>query len=234
MAKKVPVTSVTPASKVKATSKAQQARTRGLVMGIATATPAGRAVKAAATVAKVGSAAKRTKIMADAAKKIEATKVAKTITKKPESSVKVVSARGSSYNKIANQKEAERLARTSRSKTTSSKDLRGSAKQDYEVVKIKVSDNVTARVPAKSNYEFAKDMSRFGKIQKQNAGPLQATKAEAKANARGLKAANKTTKASKVQKKITSTKKMENVPKDVSDRFNATVKRLAAESAKKK
>jgi hypothetical protein len=60
------------------------------------------------------------------------------------------------------------------------------------------------------------------------------SKAEAKANARGLKAANKTTKASKVQKKITSTKKMENVPKDVSDRFNATVKRLAAEEAKKK
>ena len=191
MAKKVPVTSVTPASKVKATSKAQQARTRNLVMGIVTATPAGRAVKAAATVAKAGSAAKRTKIMANAAKKIEATKVAKTIAKKPESSVKVVPARGSSYNKVANQKEAERLARTARSKTASSKDLRGTAKQDYEVAKVKVSDNVTARVPAKSNYEFSKDMSRFGKIQKQNAGPLKPTKAEAKANARGIKAANK-------------------------------------------
>jgi len=65
-------------------------------------------------------------------------------------------------------------------------------------------------------------MSRFGKIQKQNAGPLKPTKAEAKANARALKSANK------------GTKKMENVPKDVSDRFNATVKRLAAEEAKKK
>jgi len=52
MAKKVPVTSVTPASKVKATSKAQQARTRGLVMGIATATPAGKAVKAVASTGK--------------------------------------------------------------------------------------------------------------------------------------------------------------------------------------
>ena len=67
----------------------------------------------------------------------------------------------------------------------------GTARPDYEVAKIPVSKNLTARVPAKSNYEFAKDMSRFGKIQKQNAGPLQATKAEAKANARGLKAANK-------------------------------------------
>ena len=151
--------------------------------------------KVAAKVAgtKAASAAKRTKIMADAAKKAEANKIAKTIAKKPESSVKVVPARGKSYNKVANQKEAERLARTARSKTASSKDLRGTAKQDYEVSKIKVSDNVTARVPAKSNYEFAKDMSRFGKIQKQNAGPLQATKAEAKANARGLKAAQKPT-----------------------------------------
>ena len=190
MAKKVSVTSVTPASKVKATSKAQQARTRNLVMGIATATPAGRAVKAAATAVKAGSAAKRTKIMVDAAKKIETNKVAKTIAKKPESSVKVVSARGSSYNKVANQKETDRLLRNPMPKSTP-KSGRGSARPDSEVAKIKVSKNVTARVPAKSNYEFAKDMSRFGKIQKQNAGPLKPTKAEAKANARGLKAANK-------------------------------------------
>jgi|688.fasta_scaffold426440_2 prophage DNA circulation protein len=191
----------------------------GLAVGAAA-----RAVakKAATSAVKKAAAAKRTKIMADAAKKAEANKIAKTIAKKPESSVKVVKARGKSYNKVANQKEAERLARTSRPKTASSKDLRGTAKQDYEVAKVKVSDNVTARVPAKSNYEFAKDMSRFGKIQKQNAGPLKPTKAEAKANARALKSANK------------GTKKMENVPKDVSDRFNATVKRLAAEEAKKK
>ena len=131
----------------------------------------------------------RTKIMANAEKKAEAMKISKTVAKKPNPSVKAVPARGSSYNKVANQKEAERIART-KSKTTS-KDLRGTARQDYEVAKIPVSKNLTARVPAKSNYEFAKDMSRFGKIQKQNAGPLQATKAEAKANARGLKAANK-------------------------------------------
>ena len=53
MAKKVSVTSVTPASKVKAISKAQQARTRNLVMGIASATPAGKAVKAVASTGKV-------------------------------------------------------------------------------------------------------------------------------------------------------------------------------------
>ena len=56
MAKKVPVTSVTPAIKTKATSKAEQARTRNLVMGIASATPVGRAVKVAATAAKVAKA----------------------------------------------------------------------------------------------------------------------------------------------------------------------------------
>ena len=190
----------------------------GLAVGAAA-----RAVakKAATSAVKKAAAAKRTKIMADAAKKAEANKIAKTIAKKPESSVKAVPARGKSYNKAANQKEAERLARTSKPKTAS-KDLRGTARQDYEVAKIPVTKNVTARVPAKSNYEFAKDMTRFEKIRKQSLAPAKTTKAEAKANARGLKAANK------------GTKKMENVPKDVSDRFNATIKRLAAEEAKKK
>jgi hypothetical protein len=36
------------------------------------------------------------------------------------------------------------------------------------------------------------------------------------------------------KKNLKNTKPMQNVPKDVSDRFNATVKRLAAEEAKKK
>jgi len=52
MAKKVPVTSVTPASKVKAVSKEQQTRTRNLVIGIASMTPVGRVAKTAATAAK--------------------------------------------------------------------------------------------------------------------------------------------------------------------------------------
>jgi len=52
MAKQVPVTSVTPASKVKAVSKAQQARTRKLVGAIASVTPVGRVARSAATAAK--------------------------------------------------------------------------------------------------------------------------------------------------------------------------------------
>jgi len=148
--------------------------------------------KVAAKVAgtKAASAAKRTKIMADATKKAEATKIAKTIAKKPESSVKVVPARGKSFNTVKNQKETERLTRNPMPKSTP-KSGRGSARQDNEVVKIKVSDNVTARVPAKSNYEFAKDMSRFEKIRKQNTAPAKPTKAEAKATSKALKAVNK-------------------------------------------
>ncbi len=60
------------------------------------------------------------------------------------------------------------------------------------------------------------------------------TKAEAKANARGLKAANKPTKAGKVMKKTMNPRKMENVPSDVSARFAETTARLAKEAAKKK
>jgi len=68
MAKKVPVTSVTPASKVKATSKAQQARTRNLVTGIASVTPIGRVAKTATTAVKAVKTAK-----AASAKRIPAT-----------------------------------------------------------------------------------------------------------------------------------------------------------------
>jgi hypothetical protein len=188
------------------------------LVGLAVGAVARAAAKKAATSAvKKVATVKRAKIMADATKKAEANKIAKTIAKKPESSVKVVPARGKSYNKVANQKEAERLARTARSKTASSKDLRGTARQDYEVAKVKVSKNVTARVPAKSNYEFAKDMSQFGKIQKQNAGPLKPTKAEAKANARGLKAAQKPT--NKTGSKSDRTER-----KIVNENFNAPAK----------
>ncbi len=91
MAKKVPVTSVTPASKVKAVSKEQQARTRNLVMGIATATPAGRAVKAAATVAK---AAKTAKVASAAQKKAYKEKVtipAKRVVKEAKKELKIES-----------------------------------------------------------------------------------------------------------------------------------------------
>jgi len=68
MAKKVPVTSVTPAIKTKAVSKAQQERTRKLVGAIASVTPAGRGAKTAATVVKAAKTAK-----AASAKRIPAT-----------------------------------------------------------------------------------------------------------------------------------------------------------------
>jgi len=139
---------------------------------------------------KANTVAKREKIMAAVEKKGEAIKIARTIAKKPGSSVKVIKPQGKASRTFRNEKEAERLTRNPMPKSTP-KSGRGSARPDSEVAKIKVSPNVTARVPAKSNYEFAKDMSRFGKIQKQNAGPLQETKAEAKVIARALKAANK-------------------------------------------
>jgi len=147
---------------------------------------AGNAAKEVATKAAV----KRAKIMSAADKKAEATKIAKTIAKKPSSSVKVISAQGKASRAFRNEKEAERLTRNPMPKSTP-KSGRGSARPDSEVVKIKISDNVTARVPKKSNYDFAKDMTRFEKIKKQNAAPSKATKAEVKANARALKAATK-------------------------------------------
>ena len=56
-----------------------------------------------------------------------------------------------------------------------------------EGIKAKVSDNVTVRIKAKPNYEFSKDLSTVNKIAQQNAK----SSGSAKANARGLKAANK-------------------------------------------
>lgn len=69
--KKVPVTSVTPASKVKATSKEQQARTRNLVMGIASLTPAGKAVKAVASTGKAIRKVKAAQAVAQNKKTVE-------------------------------------------------------------------------------------------------------------------------------------------------------------------
>jgi len=156
---------------------------------------AGAAVIAARLAAKKAAQEAAKKITKKAVSSAAAKKIVKKVAE-PKSAVKVVPARGKSFNTVKNQKETERLTRNPMPKSTP-KSGRGSARPDSEVVKIKVSDNVTARVPAKSNYEFAKDMSRFGKIQKQNAGPLKPTKAEAKANTRALKSANKGTKKGK-------------------------------------
>lgn len=81
-----------------------------------------------------------------------------------------------------------------------------------------------------------KSFIRGGSVQVMNQNARLTTsvsKAEAKANARGLKAANKPTKAGKVMKKATSTKKMQDVPAGVSARFAATNARLAKEASKK-
>ena len=83
MAKKVPVTSVTPASKVKETSKAQQSRTRNLVMGIAAATPVGRVVKTANTASKMAKTA-------DARRKFDAANERRILNNQTKKSVKVL------------------------------------------------------------------------------------------------------------------------------------------------
>jgi len=49
-----------------------------------------------------------------------------------------------------------------------------------------------------------------------------------------LKKQDAAAKADKLVSNLKNTKPLENVPKDVSTRFNATIKRLAAEEAKKK
>ena len=179
MAKKVPVTSVTPASKVKAVSKAQQARTRNLVMGIASATPVGRAVKAAATVAKAGSAARAT------ARGLKA-------------------AQGPSLAKGA-------------AKTAAS-----SGKYERNITNITAKANMQKGLSKKESYtKAAKTMDARKSMSVDESKKILARAAAEK-------------KAATISKNLKGTKPMQNVPKDVSDRFNATVKRLAAESAKKK
>lgn len=180
--KTIPVTSVTPASKVKAVSKAQQARTRNLVMGIASATPVGRAAKVIAGSTKIAKARKAEKT----AKKIATVK-----------------------SKL----------RTINSKTLM--DKASTMSPTSEGLKVRASRDVTVRVKAKPNYELAKDFSTIGKIQKQNAGGV-ATRAEAKANARGLRAANKPTNkvGSKADKELRSRTKSVTLNKEETATLN--------------
>jgi D-mannonate dehydratase len=82
--RKVPVTSVTPASKVKATSKAQQSRTRNFVIGVAVAaTPIGRVVKTASTASKMAKTA-------DARRKFNAATERRILDNQVKKSVKVL------------------------------------------------------------------------------------------------------------------------------------------------
>jgi len=99
---------------------------------------------------------------------------------------------------------------------------------------LQISENVAIK-NAKSPSGRVSIRGGAGQVMNQNVrAGLRMTKAEAKANARGLKAANKPTKAGKVMKKTMNPRKMENVPSDVSARFAATTARLAKEAAKKK
>jgi len=191
MAKKVPVTSVTPASKVKATSKAQQARTRGLVMGIATATPAGRVAKTAATAVK------------------SATKV---------SSAARANARGLKAAQKPTNRTGTKADRSDRAY------LQGNANR------IKNAEPARANRTRGGSLAAQKAYGGQGLVSK-NLTPRQAAN-----RAEITKELNPVRKAKELtsKKNLKNTKPMENVPKDVSDRFNATVKRLAAESAKKK
>lgn len=145
--KTVPVTSVTPASKVKAVSKAQQARTRNLVMGIASATPVGRVARGAATVAKAASNARKA-----------GTVVSKLA--EPKSAVRI------KYNKQA----MENAIKSSQSK-------------------MKRPDMSPSR-PANSALPRPNLVKIDSSIKAKTAD-------QARANARGLRAANKPTKASK-------------------------------------
>jgi hypothetical protein len=83
MAKKVPITSVTPAIKVKATSKAKQASTRKLVGAIVSVTSIGKAAKVAGAAAKAVKAKNTTRIPAAYAQTKQA-KPIRTVTGKAE------------------------------------------------------------------------------------------------------------------------------------------------------
>jgi len=176
MAKKVPVTSVTPASKVKATSKAEQARTRNLVMGIASATPVGRAVKVAATAAKVAKAETAASASARALKAAQGKSLASPVKKA-----------------VAKKNSKERL----------------------------VAQNL-----AKSNIKVFK--------QNPKSAYSNAARTADDIKARDIKFSKKPLKNTYDKKTMKNVKPMQDVPKGVSDRFNATLKKLSAEEAKKK
>ena len=194
MAKKVPVTSVTPTSKVKATSKAQQARTRGLVMGIATATPAGRVAKTATTAVKSA-----TKVSSAARANTRALKAAN-----KDVGIKYKKGYNESNYSGRNESKPKQVAKS----------------------KVRSTSNIKAPMTSPSSYKSAK--SGYNTWAKNNPEL-------AKANPPSGKYGPKISRSEKENKNfIKNTKPMENVPKDVSDRFRATVKRLAAEEAKKK
>ena len=87
--------------------------------------------------------------------------------------------------------KAVKAAKSAKAVKAVSRESVSNMKPHPKGIKVKASDNVNVIIKEKPNYEFNKDLSTIGKIQKQNAKSPKATKAEVKANARGLKAANK-------------------------------------------
>lgn len=171
--KMVPVTSVTPASKVKAVSKAQQARTRNLVTGIASATPVGRVAKTAATAAKAISKVRAGGVGREGASKV-ATKIGDKLS-------------GASSKRV--QKKLDDIARKDW-KDTAQRNLDMTGEEAY----------IWSKHPAMvSRKGFEKGVNKGKTVTDRQS--VRYRKAEdrqaAKANTRGLKAANKPTKASK-------------------------------------
>lgn len=175
--RKVPVTSVTPASKVKATSNAQQSRTRNLVMGIATATPVGRlatgAIKASRTTGIAGFGAAKTPAQ-NFGKYAQISEVKSKTARKIGDKIS-----GASSKKV--QKKLNEYANA---------DVKaGRIDRDFATHPGSLSYKGNQKVNnPKAKFPTARESVRYRKAE---------DKADTKANARGLKAANKPTKASK-------------------------------------
>jgi hypothetical protein len=114
--KTVPVTSVTPRARVTATSKAQQARTRNLVMGIASVTPVGRVARGAVTVAKGAKTARAANVAQKMAYKEKVTIPAKRVVKEAKAEIKAnargLKAANKPTNKVGSKADKELRSRT--------------------------------------------------------------------------------------------------------------------------
>ena len=210
--RKVPVTSVTPASKVMATSKAQQSRTRNLVMGIAAATPVGRAAKAAGTAAKAVSSTRKSNTLA---KKYDNALKAASGTKSPRpyrdvvESVKVKPAAKPVGNPPNPSKSTEEMI-SSVSRGGIGRGSLGKAKTARKFSTPAGRGKMDARQPSRTpdpdarsvgplsyrqikiNTDPTKPKGIFGPLKnKAAAANTPANRAKAQANTRGLKAANK-------------------------------------------
>ena len=211
-ARKVPVTSVTPASKVKATSKAQQSRTRNLVMGIAAATPVGRVVKTASTASKMAKTV-------DARRKFDAANERRILNNQGKKSVKVLPRSTAPKTDLSNRGvKPTRVERSERAADLSFKKAEGRYEGEYltRMTGLRGPKGITsqstrgqgtrslrkedaikkeAKPVIKINTDPTKPKGIFGPLKnKAAAADTPANRAKAQANTRGLKAANKSLK----------------------------------------